>query len=287
MSLPYMALYIKDFEADTTDLSILEDGAYNRLLRLCWRHPRCRVPSDEAWLFRKLRATTPEEQAAVRTIVAEYFKTARGYIFNRKQVEVYDAACVTHASKSEAGKKGAAAKALKKQETGSGTAEAELKQPKPKPKPESIGGGGSAREGDEPTDREQILAAIGADPVSGLAGPNGRRLGTQADMAEADRWLALPGLTMPVICAEIRRIMSGKTDGPPASFRYFTVAMQRLSAAMDQPALTPLQVIPGGKSHVRPDRANFDTAHREFARRVGAGEIDLRFDDGDPFASGR
>ncbi|MCP5097247.1 MAG: YdaU family protein, partial [Chloroflexi bacterium] len=36
MSLPYFPMYPTDFEADTSHLTLEEDGAYNRLLRLMW-----------------------------------------------------------------------------------------------------------------------------------------------------------------------------------------------------------------------------------------------------------
>lgn len=102
-----------------------------------------------------------------------------------------------------------------------------------------IGGGGSASARETPTFREELLTAIGADPISGIIGPNGRQLGTQADMAEAQRWLALPTITEPIALAEVRRIMAGKTDDPPSSFRYFSTAMRRLSGALSAPNLTP------------------------------------------------
>lgn len=105
------------------------------------------------------------------------------------------------------------------------------------------GGGGSAcaREAetttDQPTDRERILDAIGVGP-DGMAGPS-RFLGGQGDMAEAKRWLALPGIDVETACRAIREVMAAKRDGPPANFRYFTPAMQRLSAQLSAPQLSP------------------------------------------------
>ncbi len=40
---------------------------------------------------------------------------------------------------------------------------------------------------DAPTERELLLAAMGADPVSGITGPSAR-IGTQADMVEVPKW---------------------------------------------------------------------------------------------------
>lgn len=112
----------------------------------------------------------------------------------------------------------------------------------------SIDGGGSvcAREADPGkvrnpdialTDRELILEAMGVGP-NGVVGPS-KFIGDQGDMAEAGRWLALPGLTLPTILEEIRRIAAAKPDGAPSSFRYFTPAMQRLSGRLTAPALQP------------------------------------------------
>ena len=72
----------------------------------------------------------------------------------------------------------------------------------------------------------------------GVAGPS-KFLGGQSDMAEAARWLALPGMTIDAACAEIAAVTAAKTDGPPSSFKYFTPAIQRLAAALCAPPLPP------------------------------------------------
>lgn len=127
------------------------------------------------------------------------------------------------------------------------------------------GGGGSARASEreagpappaEPTFREQLLEAMGADPVSGLTGPGGRWIGTPADMAHARRWLDLPGLDEAAVLAEVVRIMAGKPDGPPSTFRYFDRAMERLSGALSAPPLSPqAQPIRGSPHPAQPDVA--------------------------------
>lgn len=109
------------------------------------------------------------------------------------------------------------------------------------------GGGAGAREDDPPpedqrtdpppTTREVLLGAMGVGP-DGIVGPS-RFVGTQGDMAEAQRWFDLPGITLDVACAEIRRLAKAKADGPPSSFKYFTPAIQRLSGQLSAEALTP------------------------------------------------
>ena len=137
---------------------------------------------------------------------------------------------------------------------------------------------------DDRTDRELILAAIGVDPVSGLTGHGGRQIGTVADMAEARLWLGLPGLTIPVICDEIRAQMGRKRDGPPSSFRYFTQSMCRLSGALSKAPLTPETPIQNGK--IRHDRQAFDRAIHSLADRLSDGTVALDHASRDPWAAG-
>ena len=98
------------------------------------------------------------------------------------------------------------------------------------------------------TDREAILEAIGADPISGMFGPNGKQIGRLADMQEARRWRDELGLGLDEVLTVIREVIAGKRDGPPNSFSYFTGAMQRLAGQKNRPALTPIE---GGQNDQR------------------------------------
>lgn len=246
MSLPYLPLYIDDYEADTAHLSLLEDGIYNRLLRLSWRTPGAKLPDDDAWIFRKLRATTKAEREAVLSVLAEFFKRSRGKVFSQRLVEVYVQVSVAHQKRKEAGKAGGSAKALKTLQSSPSNAKAMLKQPEPEPEPEvrEDGGGSSASAGNsagsdlEKSNRELILEAMGVGP-DGVIGPS-KFIGGQSDMAEVARWLALPSVTVDAACAEIRSVMAAKRDGPPSGFRYFTPSMQRLSGALSAAPLAPM-----------------------------------------------
>jgi uncharacterized protein YdaU (DUF1376 family) len=99
------------------------------------------------------------------------------------------------------------------------------------------------------THRERLLSAMGADPISGLIGPNGRRLGTVADTEEAAKWTAM-GLTIDKQCAVIAErcaAMRGKNPTwTPGRFAYFTGAMADLAAAKAAP-------IPTGTAKAQPD----------------------------------
>jgi uncharacterized protein YdaU (DUF1376 family) len=135
MSLAYFPLYPDDFEADTAHLTLCEDGAFNRLLRLCWRTPGCSVPSDRAWVYRRLRANTEADQTVVETVIAEFFVTENGRLSNARLTKEWLAANEAHKRRKSAGAKGGKAKALKTNETEPSNATTKLKQPEPEPEP--------------------------------------------------------------------------------------------------------------------------------------------------------
>jgi hypothetical protein len=139
------------------------------------------------------------------------------------------------------------------------------------------GGEGNAREVSDFTDREAILSAIGVDPVSGIIGPTGKRIGTMIDMIEARRWFDDLGLTLPEIISQIEEVMRVKRDGPPASFSYFTKAMQRLADQKARPTLKPIE---GGSNepsrqisgNQRPSRQSGNSRLDQIARAAGLGQ---------------
>lgn len=135
MSLPYMPLFVDDYEADTAHLTLIEDGVYSRLLRLCWRSPKCRVPNDMDWIARKIRIGNEAERDALETVISEFFTVKRGYVFSKRLSEEYERIRVTIQKRKEAGKSGGRAKSLKTNKTGSSKAKALLKHPEPDPEP--------------------------------------------------------------------------------------------------------------------------------------------------------
>jgi uncharacterized protein YdaU (DUF1376 family) len=106
MSIPYMPLYIADYEADTAHLNPEEDGIYTRLLRLCWRTPGCSVPDDPEWLSRMLRVSPEYLAEKVQPIVSEFFKREKARLFSKRQQEIFDRINATSRARSDAGKKG-------------------------------------------------------------------------------------------------------------------------------------------------------------------------------------
>lgn len=84
----YYYHHIGDYTTDTAHLSLLEDGAYRRLMD---RYYTTEAPltRDEAALFRLIRARTEEEQAAVRIVLSEFFQaTDAGWVHKRCDTEI-------------------------------------------------------------------------------------------------------------------------------------------------------------------------------------------------------
>jgi len=135
MSLPYFPMYPTDFEADTSHLTLAEDGAYNRLLRLCWMTPGCILPADEAWIMRRMRARSDEDQEAVRVVLAEFFTVDKQRYSNARLSLEFAKASEAYEKRKKAGSKGGKAKSLKTKATAPSNAVAKAKQPEPEPKP--------------------------------------------------------------------------------------------------------------------------------------------------------
>lgn len=135
MSLPYFPLYVDDFEADTAHLTIEEDGAYNRLLRLCWRTPGCSVPDDPKWIMRKMRVSADDFYRVVEPLIDEYFTRGVGRVFSARLQLEYEKVGAYHKQKSDAGKASAKSKALKRNKTGPNGVDVPLQQPEPEPEP--------------------------------------------------------------------------------------------------------------------------------------------------------
>lgn len=129
----FFPLYVSKYEARTTHLTILEDGAYMRLLRLCWATPGCSIPADEAWIMRKMRARSKAERAAIEQVLEEFFRLENGRYSNPKLAEIFAEAEATHKKRSNAGAKGGKSKSLKTNNSPPSRAKAGLKQPYPEP----------------------------------------------------------------------------------------------------------------------------------------------------------
>ncbi len=126
--LPFMQLYIADFEAATAHLTFEEDGVYNRLLRLCWRTSGCSVPDDPIWIARKMRADLETYHRLIEPLIKEFFAKAGGRVFHGRQQRDWQRAKQMADKRAEAGRKGGgASKALISLPIGSSRAQAIVK----------------------------------------------------------------------------------------------------------------------------------------------------------------
>lgn len=229
--------YPGDYGRKTAHLSLAEHGAYALLMDYCYSNGGT-IPANAVQVHRICRAFAEDEQAACMSVLHQFFELRedgwhnerideevlkRGDISKKRQ----SAAMIRHAKVDASGSANAGAIAH------TTTVTATYK-----------GGGGSAGAENGPVDgavmtpREQVLAAIGAP--DGVAGPSAF-IGTPGDVAEMERWLELPGITLDVACSEIRRIMANKADGLPSRFKYFSRAMERLSGQLTAPPLAPIE----------------------------------------------
>ena len=106
MSIPYFPLYVTDFEADTSHLTLEEDGAYNRLLRLCWMTDGCSIPDDPKWIARRMRVISDDYDRVVAPLILEFFECRSGRVFSARLLAEFKKADKTSALRSAAGKKG-------------------------------------------------------------------------------------------------------------------------------------------------------------------------------------
>jgi len=251
VSLPYFPMFPADFDADTGHLSLAEDGAYNRLLRLQWRAPGCKLPSDMEWIFRKAKAVTEEDQRIIETIIAEFFTRKGGKIFSARLLKEYIKSDVAHSKRVAAGSKGGSAKSRKTKETSPSNATALPKQPEPEPEPEpevSNGGGGSAREAENSAETSDdliwaILHALGFD--RGQTIPK-YWMGADAPLI-VSRWVHDLGLTPDEVCHVARQ--NAIQHGAPANGpKILTSHMQDYAAAKTAPPLAPIAGAPARAS---------------------------------------
>lgn len=134
--LPYLPLWVSDYEAKTAHLSFEEDGAYSRLLRLAWTCPGGTLPHDDVWLMRRLRSTEEFFDRVVKPVLKEFFTVRRGRYVNDRLKHEFDTATEKTQRRKAAGKTGGEAKARKTKEKRPSNATVLLDQCSSKSEPE-------------------------------------------------------------------------------------------------------------------------------------------------------
>ena len=258
MSLAYFPMYADDFEADTAHLTLAEDGAYNRILRLCWRTPGCSIPSDRAWIYRRLRASSDEDKLVVDTVLDEFFTEDDGRFSNARLTREFIDAKNAHEKRKAAGAKGGKSKRLKTNNKTPSNAIAKPKQPEPEPEPEPDIDVEDAGAG-APSDlsfREKVLIKAGHDSTGLTA--TGRVVGGMADFQAFKNALADLGISEDEALQVVAEVIRKKNDGPPASLKYFIGPMQQFAGARDAPKLKA--VVNGSGAASFPGPVDFDVS---------------------------
>jgi uncharacterized protein YdaU (DUF1376 family) len=135
MSLPYFPMFPTDFEAKTSHLTLAEDGAYNRLLRLMWMMPGCSLPDNDKWIMRRMRVDQATFDDVVLIVIDEFCTRENGRVSNAKLSRVFATSNDAHQKRVSAGSKGGKAKSLNANDSNISNAQAMPKQPEPEPEP--------------------------------------------------------------------------------------------------------------------------------------------------------
>lgn len=84
----YFEKHIGDYIRDTVSLTMLEDGAYNRLMDQCYQTERP-LPLDRKMVYRLARATSAAEKKAVDFVLDTFFQESKeGFVQKRIQAEI-------------------------------------------------------------------------------------------------------------------------------------------------------------------------------------------------------
>lgn len=125
MSTPFMQLYVADYLGDTQHLTTEQHGAYLLLLMTMWRQGGS-LPSDPKMLARIARVSS-RRWHLISAEVLEFFDEEDGKITQKRLVEEYQKAVSKSEKRSVSGKAGAAAKALKNNNSAAANANRLLK----------------------------------------------------------------------------------------------------------------------------------------------------------------
>ncbi len=241
MSIVHVPFYPSDWLAGTRGFSAVESGVYITLICRMYEEAGP-VERDDSRLARTCGCSVQTFRKTLDFLMAEGKVTEdENGLFNDKVADTLE----NISQKSEKARTSAKRRWARKSNKNKGGSDADAMRTHKKGiceshanhKPLTIDADDArarAREG--PTFREQLLTAIGADPESGILGPNGKMIGTRAHMAEAEKWLDDLGLSESECVCVIGEVVARMRE-PAATFKYFTPAMRDLAAAKARPKL--------------------------------------------------
>lgn len=100
----WYARYVGDYQRKTSHLSILEHGAYNLLLDHYYATGRP-LPANASVLHRICRAFASDEQAAVKSVIDQFFYLENGCYYNKKAEQELAKRCNLSEKRRQAAKK--------------------------------------------------------------------------------------------------------------------------------------------------------------------------------------
>lgn len=271
--LPTLPLFVDDYEAATAHLTLEEDGAYTRLLRLCWRTPGCSIPDDDEWIARRMRVDSECMARVVKPILKEFFSRSRGRWFQKRLRAEFGYVTARVQARKDAGKRGGDAKAAKSNKKPSSNAKVLPEQnpgktvaPNPThflPSEASSDDADDCASAHDPTFLELACAAAGS-PLGQLSTAGGG-LGNQADGFEAQRWRSDLGLTDEEILASVRE-QAARLGRPPSRLRYFTKGIEELAGRKQAGPLSPIAPPQPARASPPPGKTNRDLAEIAMAK---------------------
>ncbi len=102
---PWYAFYPDAYERDTSHLSLMQEGAYRRLLDHYYKTENA-LPVDPVSLYRMCRVSTQAERAALNSVLAEFFYLGSdGRYHNKRADEEIQKAVEISAKRSDAANK--------------------------------------------------------------------------------------------------------------------------------------------------------------------------------------
>jgi uncharacterized protein YdaU (DUF1376 family) len=104
MSLRWYAHYLQDYEDDTRDLTMQQDGCYRRLMDHCYK-TEGPLPSDLPAVHRIARAMTKAERQDVSFVLNRYFALRENGWHNKRIDEELDRAATLSETRSKAASK--------------------------------------------------------------------------------------------------------------------------------------------------------------------------------------